>query len=217
MTQDEFDLARKLMVDGQLRPSKVSDRRILDAMRRLPRERFLPAAQADRAYIDADVKLGGGRVLMQPLVQARLVQLAAPREGEAALVVGSGCGFGAALLASCGAHVTALEDDEALSALARAACEGMGLDFVSGPLAEGWADAAPYDLVLIDGAVREIPEAIGRQVAAHGRLVTVLAPAGGGSAGVLAEHSTTGLRARAMFDASVALLPGLIRNPGFVF
>ena len=217
MTENEFDLARRLMVDGQLRPSKVTDRRILDAMRSLKRERFLPPSVAERAYTDADVKLGGGRVLMQPLVQARLVQLAAPRAGEAALVVGSGCGYGAAILASCGAQVTALEEDEALTALAQAACEGMGISFVSGKLAQGWPGSAPYDLVLIDGAVQDIPEAIGRQVAAHGRLVTVLATPGGGSAGVLAEHSSKGLSARPAFDASTALLPGLVRALGFVF
>ncbi len=214
-------LARNLMVDGQLRPTRVNDRRILDAMRRIPREAFLPPELAGLAYIDEDVKLGGGRVMLKPLVTARLIQLARPRAGEAALLVGSGAGYGAAILAACGVHVTALEEDPTLLALARAAPadpEGGGvLSIVEGRLAEGHVACAPYDLVIIEGAVHEIPPAIGRQVGAHGRLVAIVCPPAGTGVAVLAEPSVGGLRAHAQFDASAPYLPGLLPAPSFSF
>ncbi len=216
MSQADYALARNLMVDGQLRPSRVNDRRILDAMREIPRETYVPAELAPLAYIDDDIKLGAGRVLLKPLVLARLVQLARPRAGEAALVVGAGTGYGAAILAACGVHVTALEEDEALLALARRNPSAL-VGLVQGPLAKGCPDGAPFDLVVIEGAVREVPEAIARQVSANGRLVAILVPDGGTGVAVLAEPSTGGLRAQPEFDASAPLLPGLVSAPVFTF
>jgi protein-L-isoaspartate(D-aspartate) O-methyltransferase len=218
MSAADYVLARNLMVDGQLRPSKVNDRRILDAMRSLPRERFVPRHLASLAYIDQDLPLGHGRVLLKPLVLARLLQLARPRAGEAALIVGSGCGYGAAVLAACGVHVTALEEDPALLALARAALrDAATITLAEGKLAEGVPGSAPYDLVVIEGAVRDIPPAIAHQVAANGRLVAIVAPEGGASVAVLAEPSLGGLRAQPEFDAVAPLLPGLSPAPSFVF
>jgi protein-L-isoaspartate(D-aspartate) O-methyltransferase len=212
------------MVDGQLRPNKVSDRRILDAMRTLPREAFVPPGQAALAYIDASVRLGHGRVLTKPLVLARLIQLARPQAGETALIVGSGTGYAAAVLALCGLQVFALEQQPSLTAIARAVWpsiegfEGAGtVEFIEGKLADGCARSAPYDLVFIDGAVRDIPTIIGRQVAATGRLVTVIAREGANGVAVLAEPSTGGLRAQPAFDANTLLLPELIPAPSFHF
>ncbi len=218
MSDADFKLARNLMVDGQLRPTKVTDRRILDAMRRIPREAYVPAQIAPMAYIDQDLPLGGGRVLLKPLVIARLLQLARPLAGETALIVGSGTGYGAAVLAACGVHVTALEEDDQIIALAKPANRDVaGITFVQGRLADGYAASAPYDLVVIEGAVRSIPEAIGRQVAAGGRLVTIILAEGAASYAALAEPSTGGLRAQAAFDATAPLLPGLAPAPGFSF
>lgn len=219
LTQPEMARARDLMVDGQLRPNRVKDSRILDAMRRLPRERFLPPGLAHLAYIDGEVPLTGGRALLRPLVIARLVQLAAPKPGENVLVVGAATGYGAAVLAACGAHVTALEEEPGLLALAREAAIGADapVRFVEGRLAQGWPEEAPFDLVVIEGAVRELPPLIAAQVAAEGRLVTVLAEPGRVSTAVLAEPSQGGLRARPAFDAAAPLLPPLLPKPGFVF
>jgi protein-L-isoaspartate(D-aspartate) O-methyltransferase len=210
MSAADFRLARNLMVDGQLRPNKVVDRRILDAMRDLPRETFAPPAIASLAYIDQDLPLGDGRVMLKPLVIARLLQLARPRAGETALVVGSGTGYGAAILAACGVHVTALEEAPGLIEMARRA-------IVQGSLDEGHAAAAPYDLVVIEGAVPAIPEVIGRQVAAGGRLVTVIMENGVAGYAALAEPTTGGLRAQAAFDATAPLLPGLQPAKSFIF
>jgi protein-L-isoaspartate(D-aspartate) O-methyltransferase len=214
-----FAAARDFMVDGQLRPSKVTDRRILDAMRRLPREDFVPPAMAGQAYIDADVPVAPGRVLLKPLVIARLIQLARPRAGENALVVGSGTGYGAAVLAACGMQVTALEEDPALMALAHAAAASPDtqITFVQAPLAGGHPSGAPYDLVLIEGAVRDIPETLAHQVAGTGRLVCIIWPPGASGYAALAEPSSAGLRAQAEFDATAPLLAPLSPLPAFSF
>jgi protein-L-isoaspartate(D-aspartate) O-methyltransferase len=217
MPAADTTLARNLMVDGQLRPSRVSDRRILDAMRGLKRETYAPPHLAALAYIDQDLPLGGGRVMLKPLVIARLLQLAAPRAGETALIVGSGSGYSAAILAACGVHVTALEEDAALTEQARRLATGDGISFVQGRLAEGYAASAPYDLVVIEGAVPAIPDAIGSQVAEGGRLVAIIAAGGAAGYAAIAEPTTGGLRARAAFDASAPLLPGLAPAPGFTF
>jgi protein-L-isoaspartate(D-aspartate) O-methyltransferase len=219
----DFTLARNLMVDGQLRPSKVNDRRLLEVMRRLPRDLFVPAALREFAYIDDDLKISPTRVMIKPLVIARLLQLATPRAGETALVVGAGTGYAATILAQLGVQVTALEEDPDLIALAREAAiapsagQTFPVSFVTGRLADGYPDRAPYDLILIEGAVRAIPERIGRQVAQNGRLVTVLAAVHTASTAILAEPTLGGISTRAAFDANTALLPELLPLPSFAF
>ena len=214
-----FETARSLMVDGQVRPNKVSDQRIISAMRSLPRERFVPPQMASLAYADTDVPLGNGRVLIEPMAIARLVQLAGVRGGERTLVVGAGPGYGAALLAACGAKVTALEEDPALVALARVALAGVpGVTLVTGPLADGWKAGAPYDVLFVEGAVEEIPPAFVAQLrAGSGRLVAVRVTGGRPGQAVFGEVSAAGLTVQPAFDCAASLLPGLRLAPGFVF
>ena len=213
--------ARNRMVDSQVRPNKVADPRIVDAMRTLPRERFVPPNMAPLAYADDDVPLGGGRFLMEPMVIARLVQTAAVRPGERALVVGAGSGYGAALLAALGAQVTALEQDPVLLALARAALPAVApsVTLVVGPLTAGWPAGAPYDLVLIEGAAEEIPPALIQQLKpASGRIVAVRAVTSGVGHAALGEAvGGAALAWQALFDCATPLLPALRRAPSFVF
>jgi protein-L-isoaspartate(D-aspartate) O-methyltransferase len=219
VSTDRYADARNLMVDGQVRPNRVNDRRLLEAMRRLPRERFVPPQAVARAYADEDVPLGRGRMLLAPMSIARLVQLGAPRAGDRALVVGCATGYGAALLAACGASVTALEEDEALLALARSALADVaGVTLVEGKLREGWQRAAPYDLVLIEGAAEAVPAALAAQVRVPGgRLVGVLATGEHMGRAVLAEPSVGGLSVQPAFDCAAPLLPPLRQGRGFVF
>jgi len=217
---DLFAEARNRMVDSQIRPNRVSDPRITGAMRRLPRERFLPPGLAPLAYADEDVPLGKGRALMQPMAIARLVQLAAPMPGERALVVAAGVGYGAAILAACGARVVALEEDPALLALARHALTEVApeVNVIAGSLSAGWPMGAPYDVILLEGAVQEIPPALAQQLRGDGgRLVTVVCTDGRTSQAVLAETAGAGLRAQPMFDCPTPLLPSLVRAPAFAF
>ncbi len=215
--------ARAVMVDGYLRPNKVTDTRILDAMRDLPRERFVPPALSGLAHLDEDLPLGGGRVLMDPLITARLVQLATPHTGERALVVGAGTGYLAALLARCGVHVTALEEEERLLALARAAyadpgCAGVAqqVRLLAGPLLAGDPQGAPYDVIVVQGAVAAMPDAYAGQLGRGGRLVGVIADAAGGH-GVLGELAGGRVRLRPAFDCATPLLPQLRPVPAFTF
>ncbi|MEJ1978942.1 MAG: protein-L-isoaspartate O-methyltransferase [Acetobacteraceae bacterium] len=158
----DYAAARSNMVDSQVRPNKVTDPRVLDAMRALPREEFVPPALSPVAYVDEDLPLGGGRVLMEPMVIARLVQLARVRPGERALVIGAGTGYGAALVAACGAEVTALDDDEALLAIALRVLPryAPAVKIVHGALSAGLPEGAPWDFILLEGAVTAIPPAL---------------------------------------------------------
>ncbi len=218
-----FANARALMVDGQVRPNRVYDPRVIETMRRLPRERFVPPALAARAHADEDVALGGGRYLTEPLVVARMAQLAQLRRGSRVLVAAAGTGYLAALVAGCGAEVVALEDDPALLAIARVVLAETAPEvvLVEGPPAAGWPARAPYDAILVDGGVEEIPDALVRQLRptdlkGAGRLV---APRRAGSVGQIVVGEVVGgaLRLSETFDASTPVLPAFRSQPGFVF
>jgi protein-L-isoaspartate(D-aspartate) O-methyltransferase len=218
--EPDFAAARDCMVDSQVRPNKVYDQRILTAMRRIPREAFLPASKIACAYLDDDVALPGGRVLMEPMVIARLLQACAVVADENALVVAAGTGYGAALLAACGAKVTALEDAPDLLAIAKPALAAWapGVTLVTGKLAEGWADGAPYDLILVDGAVAKFPAALAQQLRPRsGRIVGVLRDTAGTGHAVIAEATPAGLRPQPLFDCNVPLIPALAPAAAFVF
>ena len=217
---DYFAAARNHMVDSQIRPNRVSDPRILSAMRRLPRERFLPASVEALAYADEDVPLGNGRFMMEPMVLAKLLQAAALRDNERVLVVGAGPGYGAAVLAACGCSVTALEEDASLLAIARSVlpAEAPGVNLVSGSLAAGWQGQAPYDLILIEGAVPQIPPGLAAQTRQEtGRILTVICGEGRITQAIIAEATAVGLGVSLLFDCATPPLPSLRTAPAFAF
>jgi len=160
MTTSPFAAQRQTMVDSQLKTVGVTDAGVLAAFAEIPREAFLPPALAALAQADAAHEVAPGRYLLAPLALALLLQHAGVRAGERVLVVGSASGYSAAVLAQLGATVTALESDAALIAMAEAA----GVPSVSGPLTEGWAAAAPYDLILFEGAIAAVTPAIAAQL-----------------------------------------------------
>lgn len=209
--------ARRRMVDGQLRPNKVTDPGLLAAVRGLPRELFLPLPLRPRAYSDEDVPLPGGRALMEPMVLARLVQLLEARPGCRALVVGAGTGYGAAVLARMGASVTAVEEDAALAAAAReafAACLP--------PAAIRLADRLPdweerFDAVLIEGAVPAVPPEFAERVAEGGRLSTVQGNGGRNGVAVVGRRIGGAFTVSPVFDCAVAALPAFAEPARFVF
>ena len=210
------DIARKAMVDTQLRTNAVSDPAVLAAVRRVPREAFVAPGQESVAYIDRALPLGGGRQLNPPLATARLLDAARPRQGERALVVGAATGYAAAILAEIGLAVTALEEDEALVARARAALhhEAVGVD--QGPLADGHPGGGPFDLILIDGAVEQVPQRIVDQLVDGGRLATGLFERG-------VTRLAIGRKAGRAFglvpfvDSEAVMLPGFAAPKTFTF
>ncbi|HVZ07603.1 MAG TPA: protein-L-isoaspartate O-methyltransferase [Rhodopila sp.] len=217
---DLATVARICMVNSQIRPNRVNDPRILAAMRRIPREGFVPAARRHMAYLDEDVPLGHDRFLMEPMVLARMLKAANPRDGERALVVAAGAGYGAAVLDACGCKVFALEEDPDLIRLAREVLprEAPNVTLVTGPLADGWAAEAPFDLIVIEGAVPEVPAALTGQLApVTGRLLTVLDTGAGITQAVIGEMTAAGLRTCPLFDCGTPLLPSLRKAPVFEF
>ena len=187
----------------------------------LPRERFLPDGLRSVAYSDDDVPLGNGRFLMEPMVLARLIQTLQPRETDRALVVASGRGYGAALLARLVKSVVAVESDAALAAAAERTAKELGLTGIEqkvGPMEAGRAASGPYDVILIEGAVRQVPQAILDQLVDGGRLATIVAgpPGALGVAQLFVKEGgvTSG---RPLFDAGTPTLPGFAPPPRFTF
>ena len=216
----DYAAARLNMVESQVRPNKVTDPRLLEALLEVPREGFVSDQLRGVAYVDEDVPLGGGRFLMEPMVFARLVQTAAVKPGDTVLEVGCGTGYGAAVLARLGARVVTLESDPELGRQAEANLRRLGVSnakVVVGPLAGGFAAAAPYAVILFAGAVERVPPSITEQLAEGGRLVAVIAPAGEPGRATLITRVGGALSRRVVFDAGTPVLPGLQLEPGFVF
>ena len=155
MTEHAFEPMRRAMVASQLRTTGVNDPRVVAAMGAVARERFVPEARMALAYADALVPLGGGRALNPPMALGLLLSEARLNGSERALVIGAATGYSAAVLDRLVASVTALEEDDALFADAKAALAGTAVTPVKGPLAKGWPKAGPYDFILIDGAVEQ--------------------------------------------------------------
>jgi protein-L-isoaspartate(D-aspartate) O-methyltransferase len=217
----DFALARRNMIEGQLRPNRVTNAALLAAIAELPRERFLPEGLRAVAYADDDVPLGGGRYMMEPMVLARLIQALQPDSEDRALVVASGCGYCAGLLARLVKTVVAVESDERLAAMATQAFKALELTNIMlmiGRPEDGAPELAPYDVVLIEGAVRQIPQTLLDQLAEGGRLATVMAgpPGALGNATLIVKQGgvTSG---RPLFDAGTPELPGFAPPPRFTF
>lgn len=216
----DFSLARHNMVENQIRTNRVTDGRVLDAIEAVPREAYVPAAFRSVAYLDDDIDLGGGRSLLEPMVFARLLQAAAIQPSEVVLDVGCGTGYSAAVLARLATTVVAIESDRALAARAAALLAEQGVDnvaLVEGPLAEGDKPHGPYDVIVLEGAVTQVPERLLFQLADGGRLVTVTQRAGGLGEATLTLRVGDTFSTRSLSDAAAKLLPGFERRPGFVF
>ncbi|GIL38367.1 protein-L-isoaspartate O-methyltransferase family protein [Roseiterribacter gracilis] len=208
--------ARTNMVDGQIRPNKVTDIAILAAFLDVPRESFAPTRFRDVAYVDETLSFGGGRYLTEPAVLARLLQAALPRPTERALIIGGGSGYSAAILARLVSSVIVVEQDAALLAQARMQLAHVtNVTLRQGALVDGAADAAPFDVILIDGAVEQIPAALDAQLAESGRLVTVRRENGTLGRAILRERDGGALSTRVLFDAGTPVLPGFERGQEF--
>jgi protein-L-isoaspartate(D-aspartate) O-methyltransferase len=208
----DFAAARQAMVDSQLRPQGVNDPSVIAAMSLVPREQFVPDEQKSLAYVDRSVPLGEGRALPGPAVLGLLLTALAPLRGESALVVGAGTGYAAAVLKEMGIDVDAVDSSAALAGVARQ----NGVEIVEGPLADGLKKGAPYDIVLIDGAVEAIPETLVEQLRDGGRLGGAIIDQGITRL-VVGRKAGGGFGYLTIADAATPALPGFERPPAFVF
>jgi protein-L-isoaspartate(D-aspartate) O-methyltransferase len=218
-----FSTARQNMVDCQVRPSDVTDVPIIDAMLEVPREAFVPQNQRALAYLDLDLdvseRASAKRFLIKPAVMARMLQAAEIKATDTVLVVGCATGYAAAVVAKIAGQVTATESDSSLAAKAGTALAGLGLGTVTvrgAAAADGDSAAAPYDVIVLNGATEIVPEVLFRQLKQGGRLVGVFATTLPPRATIV-THSHDDFGHRALFDAVAPVLPGLERVPAFVF
>lgn len=218
-----FSTARQYMVDGQVRPSDVTDDRILEAMLTVPREVFVPAGKQALAYLDLDLDVTEGgtakRCLITPALLAKMLQAAEIKATDRVLVVGCATGYAAAIVARFAGEVSATESDPALAAKASAAFAQLGIQNVTVKIAaaaDGDAAGAPYDVIVLNGATEIIPTGLFGQLKEGGRLVGVfgLTPP---PRATLVTHSHGDFGHRELFDATAPVLPGFERVPAFVF
>jgi protein-L-isoaspartate(D-aspartate) O-methyltransferase len=211
--------ARRIMVDSQLRPFDVNDIPLLDAMNAVPRERFVAPGRENLAYMDQDIEVAPGRRMLAPMIAARMIQNLEVLPGLRVLDVACGLGYTAAVMVELGGQVVGLEDDEGLAAAARerlAASGVTGVSVATGPLDHGYADGAPYDAILVNGAVEVRPEGLLLQLAEGGRLVCVQGR-GRAAKAMLYVRAGDAFGERSLFDAAAPLLPAFREVPGFVF
>ena len=211
--------ARRMMVDGQVRTADVTNPDLIDAMLAVPRELFVPPAVAGQAYLDSDIAVANGRALLKPMVLAKLIQAAQVVGADHVLDVGCATGYSSAVLARLAGSVVALEEDAALAHQAEETLAAFGAAHVvvaTGPLTQGWPAAAPYDLILLNGATEIVPDPLGRQLKPNGRMAGIFGRGPDGKGDHL-PHGRGPLGRPADFRCRSAASAGLCRAAGFCF
>ncbi len=213
--------ARHNMVECQLRPNRVVDEALVAAFETVPRERFVPKKLRPMAYVDEDLQIAPGRWLTEPMVLGKLLQQAQLKRDDVVLVVGAATGYAVAVAAHVARAVVGVETDPELARGAEASLAELSVDnalIVQGDCREGCTAHAPYSLILIEGAVAEIPAALPGQLGEGGRIVCVERPnPDAPGVAVLAQQVAGTLSRRRLFDAQVPFLDGCSPRPSFAF
>jgi len=205
------------MVEGQVRANDVTDIRIQDAMADIPRERFVAERLNSVAYVDSCLEGAPDRCILDPRCLAKLLQLAAIGNSDHVLDVGCASGYSAAVLGRLAHDVIALEENQDLARIAGEQLrEVENVRLEQGPLAGGYQQGAPYDVIFVNGALESSPDILLGQLAQGGRLVAVIRAAGRGRAHLYLKNDAA-ISVRAAFDAQVPVLPGFEKDEGFVF
>ena len=209
MSNPDFQAMRRAMVESQLRTNAVNDPRVTAAIEAVAREAFVPAERRTTAYIDRAVPLSAGRAMNPPLATARLIVEAGIGPSDKVLMVGAANGYAAA--------VVALESDAGLVATAKGLLKGLtNVTVASGDLTKGWTKGAPFDVILVDGAVEEIPDGLTRQLAQGGRLAAAIVE-NGVTRLVIGYKAGNSLGFDRIMDAEAVVLPGFAKPKGFAF
>ncbi|WP_106744959.1 protein-L-isoaspartate O-methyltransferase family protein [Yoonia maritima] len=213
----DYASRRTMMVDTQVRPSDVTKFPIIDAMLSVPREQFVPNSQREAAYVGENLDIGGGRVLLEPRTLGKMLDVLDIQPQHVALDMGCGLGYSAAILANMCDFVVAVEDDEARAEEAQSLLSELGIDnaaIMAGPLAEGSEKSGPYDVIMIEGGVQAVPDAVLAQLREGGRIACVFAE---GNLGVVrVGHKLDGIvNWRFAFNASAPVLTGFEKEAEF--
>lgn len=222
MDNKKYIEARHSMIDSQIHPMGVTSEAVLEAFAAVPREDYVPEEKRGICYCDEDIEIAKGRYLMEPSVLARLIQAAKPQADDVALTIGSGIGYNAAILSHLVSTVVALEEDQDLIDQAQASWDKSvccNVAVIKGDQSMGAPDNAPYDIIIINGAVCDIPLAIKEQLSIGGRLVALVKQSGQNVAkATLVEHIKDGVFSdRILFDAGTPYLSGFAPKKEFVF
>ena len=213
----DYATRRRMMVDTQVRPSDVTKFPIIDAMLNVPRETFMPDTMREAAYSDGNIDLGTGRVLLEPRTLAKMLDALNVNGGELVLDVGSGLGYSSAVVARMAQAVVALEDDEDTTNEAESLLMDAGADNVvvhTGPLADGAAEHGPYDVILIEGGVAELPDNLVNQLKDGGRIACLFMQGALGAVRI-GYKSGGALSWRFEFNATAPVLPGFEKQATF--
>ncbi|MEM1421465.1 MAG: protein-L-isoaspartate O-methyltransferase [Pseudomonadota bacterium] len=209
--------ARRNMVDCQIRPSDVTRLDLIEAMLWAPREFLLPKSRRATAYVGEHIEIASGRYELDPRVLAKMIDATKVSSDDLVLVVGGGYGYAAAIFSRLAAAVISLEEDAGMSQAAQTVLAELSADNVisaQGALSHGCADHAPYDVILVNGAVSETPGVLIDQLADGGRLTQIrMSGAVGQCETIVKSEATQG--ARRDFDATAPLLPGFQKGEVF--
>ena len=216
----DFALARRNMVESQLRTNKVTGTKLLQALHRIPRERFVPNAKRHLAYFDESIEVAKNRWLMPPMPLARLIQESYPQDTDNVMVIGAGMGYSSALYGALARSVFAVENDPDLVEEMGGALTDLALDnvvAVEASLADGYPKEGPYDIILMTGMIEYAPQALLDQLNEGGRLMAVVGAPGDIGRATLFGKKNGMTSTRVLFDATIKPLPGFARTPAFVF
>lgn len=221
----DFSVQRAMMIEGQIRTQDVTNVPLLEAMREIPREMFVPGRRKNLAYMDEDLEVASAadgspaRYLMEPARFAKLVQLAQVKPSDLVLDIGCATGYSTAVLSKVSSFVVALECDSQLAGVAESTLtelDCVNVSVVNGLLEQGYPAEAPYDMIFLGGAVEEVPPALLEQLAEDGRLVTVIGHGNAAKAHLFVKDDGV-VSSRPAFNSAIKPLPGFKKEAGFVF
>ena len=215
-----IEKARFNMIEQQIRPWDVLDTSVLDLLMVVKRENFVPAAHKALAFADTEIPLPGGQAMLNPKVEARLLQDVNVKKHESVLEIGVGSGYMAALLAHKGRHVTAVEVSPELKALAEKNLADNGVTNVTVELgngAQGWSNGAPFDVIVVTGSLPELPPALLQQLKVGGRLAAIIGQSPAMKAQLITRTGEAGYDTRTLFETDVKALASATQPSQFKF
>jgi protein-L-isoaspartate(D-aspartate) O-methyltransferase len=206
-----IEQARFNMIEQQIRPWNVLDQDVLDLLHVVKREQFVPAAYQNLAFADVEIPLPGGEAMLAPKFEARIMQETGVKKHETVLEIGTGSGYMAALLAHRAAKVTTVEINPETAELAKKNLANAGIHNVTvevGNGAQGWEKGAPYDVIVISGALEVLPEAFLKQVKVGGRIAAIIGQAPVMEASVITRTGENTYSTIKVFETNVRYLTG---------